>query len=179
MLTQAYWTDRLRNGAASADERERGAGALAAVAKIRRPLANLSLMSAIPADHTGIVQFTAEWCGPCQMIKPLLKKLVQEHSLPDVLEVNVDDHGETAEAFGVTSIPDILFLAEGVETARVVGASEAQLREAAAALAPRAAAVLAQKKAQKKAAASQIALPTCEDASVSCQPAKRVPSDRR
>jgi thioredoxin 1 len=78
-----------------------------------------------------IVDFWAEWCGPCKMIAPVLEDIAKEH--PDSLQVaklNVDDNPNVARRFDVMSIPTLLVFSEGVVKRRLVGAKgKAQLLE--------------------------------------------------
>lgn len=65
--------------------------------------------------------FSATWCGPCQMLKPLLKHLEPKH--PDIkfYVVDIDAHGEFADSFGVTSVPTLVMLSYGRELRRLPG----------------------------------------------------------
>ncbi len=69
-----------------------------------------------------VVDFWAAWCGPCRMIAPMLEQLAGER--PDVRfgKLNVDENPRTAAAFGVQSIPLLVFFRDGNEAGRVVGA---------------------------------------------------------
>lgn len=70
-----------------------------------------------------LVDFWAEWCGPCKMIAPILEEIAKEHdgSLK-VLKLNVDDAPSTAQRFQVMSIPTLILFKAGVEAKRIVGA---------------------------------------------------------
>jgi thioredoxin 1 len=78
-----------------------------------------------------IVDFWAEWCGPCKMIAPVLEDIAKEH--PDRIQVaklNVDDNPNIARRFDVMSIPTLLVFADGTVQRRLVGAKgKAQLLE--------------------------------------------------
>ncbi len=63
-----------------------------------------------------IVDFYADWCGPCKMLAPVLEKLKE-----NVLKVNVDEHEDLAQKFGVMSIPTIVFFKDGEEKNKVIG----------------------------------------------------------
>jgi thioredoxin 1 len=69
-----------------------------------------------------LVDFWAEWCGPCRMVGPILDELAGDH--PDVtfLKLNVDEAPEVAQRFGVMNIPTILAFEGGEVKQRVVGA---------------------------------------------------------
>lgn len=69
-----------------------------------------------------LVDFYADWCGPCKMITPIVEELAVE--LADqatVAKVDVDNAQQTATQLGVTSIPTIILFKEGQEVERVVG----------------------------------------------------------
>lgn len=85
------------------------------------------LQSEIPA----LVDFWAEWCGPCKMIAPILDEIAEEYSGKiKVCKVNVDSNPETAAKFNVRGIPSLLVFKNGVIEATKVGAlSKGQLTE--------------------------------------------------
>lgn len=63
-----------------------------------------------------IVDFYADWCGPCKMLGPVLEELDN-----NVLKINVDSHEDLAREFGVMSIPTICFFKDGNLVNKVVG----------------------------------------------------------
>ena len=70
-----------------------------------------------------IVDFWAEWCGPCKMIAPMLDELVNEYKgALTVAKVNVDSEPGLAARYGIRSIPTLLFLRGGTVVDQVVGA---------------------------------------------------------
>jgi thioredoxin 1 len=78
-----------------------------------------------------IVDFWAEWCGPCKMIAPVLEEIAKEQGgKVSVAKLNVDDNPEVARRFEVMSIPTLLVFADGEVKRRLVGAKgKAQLLE--------------------------------------------------
>lgn len=64
-----------------------------------------------------IVDFYADWCGPCKMLLPILDEI----DFTDVIKVNVDEYPEIAKRFGVMSIPTLVFFANGLEQNREIG----------------------------------------------------------
>jgi thioredoxin 1 len=70
-----------------------------------------------------VVDFWAEWCGPCKMIAPALEEIASEHEgRVQIAKLNVDDNPETARRYDVMSIPTLLVFNEGAPVKRLVGA---------------------------------------------------------
>jgi thioredoxin 1 len=75
------------------------------------------------ADTVVVVDFWAEWCGPCKMIAPTLAEIASEHEgKVRIAKLNVDDNPQTAMRFNVMSIPTLLVFNEGEPVKRLVGA---------------------------------------------------------
>ena len=83
------------------------------------------------SDEAVVVDFWAEWCGPCKMIAPILDELASEHQGKlKVAKLNVDESPEMARRFDVMSIPTLLVFRDGEVQKRLVGAKgKAQLLE--------------------------------------------------
>lgn len=69
-----------------------------------------------------LIDFYADWCGPCRMMAPVLEEIAAERSDVIVGKVNVDEEGELAAAFGVQSIPLIVLMRDGRVVAQSLGA---------------------------------------------------------
>ena len=69
-----------------------------------------------------LLDFFAEWCGPCRMIAPIIDEIAEEREDVAVCKINVDNEPSLAEAFGVFSIPTLVVLKNGEEVARATGA---------------------------------------------------------
>lgn len=68
-----------------------------------------------------LLDFYADWCGPCQMLKPILEEFEKAHPEIKVTRVNIDEDEELVEKYGVSGIPCLVFLKDGEEKAREVG----------------------------------------------------------
>ena len=77
-----------------------------------------------------LVDFWADWCGPCRMVSPILEKLGNSMSEEiKIVKLNVDENQELALNYGIRSIPSLLIFREGKEIARTVGAASEQTYE--------------------------------------------------
>ena len=70
-----------------------------------------------------VVDFFATWCGPCQMLSPVLEELSNEIPEATIVKVDVDEAPELAEKYGVYSIPNVVMIKDGKEVDRFVGFS--------------------------------------------------------
>ena len=68
-----------------------------------------------------ILDFYADWCGPCQMMKPVVEEFKNAHPEVKVVVINIDENEEQAEKFGVSTIPCFVVMKDGEEVAREVG----------------------------------------------------------
>jgi thioredoxin 1 len=75
------------------------------------------------AEGAVLVDFWAEWCGPCKMVAPILDEIAQEHGEKvQITKLNVDDNPDIARRFDVMSIPTMIVFKDGEPTKRLVGA---------------------------------------------------------
>ena len=75
----------------------------------------------LESDSKVIVDFWAEWCGPCHAVAPVLDRIADDHSLK-IVKVNIDEEQELALRYGVSSIPMMILFENGEPQASAVGA---------------------------------------------------------
>ena len=78
----------------------------------------------LKADKPVLVDFWAEWCGPCQMMLPVIEELAKEQTEIKVCKVNVDEQMELARQYRVMSIPTFLVFKNGEIIAQTLGAQQ-------------------------------------------------------
>jgi thioredoxin 1 len=76
-----------------------------------------------------IVDFWAEWCGPCRAVAPVLDQIASERDDVRIVKVNVDDEPALAQRYGILSIPTIVLFKDGEPHAAAVGAQPKQMLE--------------------------------------------------
>ncbi|HEX7099039.1 MAG TPA: thioredoxin [Acidimicrobiia bacterium] len=76
----------------------------------------------INSDKPVLVDFWAEWCGPCRMIAPILEEIAAEHDSITIAKLNIDENPQAAGRYDVMSIPTMIVFQDGVEKKRIVGA---------------------------------------------------------
>ena len=74
------------------------------------------------SDKPVIVDFWAEWCGPCKMVAPILEEIAAENPGIVIAKLNVDENPQTAASYGITSIPTMNVYSGGQIVKTIIGA---------------------------------------------------------
>ena len=75
----------------------------------------------LKSEKTVLIDFYADWCGPCKMLAPIIEDIAKENEEIKVVKVNVDDAQDLAVEYQIMSIPTIVIIKEGQETNRNIG----------------------------------------------------------
>lgn len=73
------------------------------------------------APGTVLVDFYADWCGPCKMVSPIVDEIAEEQAAISVCKINVDESAALAKQYKVMSIPTLIVFRDGKESARMIG----------------------------------------------------------
>ena len=79
-------------------------------------------LEVLQSEKTVLVDFWAEWCGPCRMVSPIVDEIAEEEDSIKVGKINVDNEPELAASFGVMSIPTLLVFKNGKLAEKAIGA---------------------------------------------------------
>jgi thioredoxin 1 len=93
-------------------------------------ITDASFKELIAGNLPVIVDFWAEWCGPCRMVGPVIEELASEYEGKVIIgKINVDDNDEISGEYGIRSIPTILYFKNGELVDKHVGAAQKSLLE--------------------------------------------------
>ena len=77
---------------------------------------------AVSSETPTLVDFWAEWCGPCRMVAPVLEQIAAEQGERlKIVKLNVDENAQTPQKFGITGIPTMILFKNGQPVERIVG----------------------------------------------------------
>ena len=79
------------------------------------------------SEKTVLLDFYADWCGPCRMVGPLVEQIAEEHPEYLVCKINVDEEPSLAAQFGVVSIPTLVVMRDGQVVTQAAGAKPKHL----------------------------------------------------
>ena len=75
----------------------------------------------LKSEKTVLIDFYANWCGPCKMLRPVLESIAEERDDVKIVSINVDDAEELSMSYGISSIPCVVKFKDGVEGDRSIG----------------------------------------------------------
>ena len=75
----------------------------------------------LQSEKRVLVDFNAEWCGPCKMMKPVLEEISASNNEIKIVSINVDDEDELASKYNISSIPCLVLIENGEEINRSIG----------------------------------------------------------
>jgi thioredoxin 1 len=89
-----------------------------------RVITNENFDEVLSAERLAVLDFWAEWCGPCRMVSPIIDELAVEYAGKVMIgKVNVDEHNDVVSRFGIRNIPTVLFFKDGQVVDKHVGAA--------------------------------------------------------
>jgi thioredoxin 1 len=84
-----------------------------------------NIKEVIESGKPVVIDFWAEWCGPCRMVSPLIEELAEEYAgKVEIGKMNVDENVDTPNEYGIRNIPTILFFKDGKIVDKQVGAAQ-------------------------------------------------------
>ncbi len=84
----------------------------------------------LDSDKLSVIDFWAEWCGPCRMVGPIIEELAKDYDgKVNICKVNVDHNAEISMMYGIRNIPTILFIKNGKVVDKQVGAAPKSVLE--------------------------------------------------
>ncbi len=88
-------------------------------------ITDANLKTVLAENKVVVVDFWAEWCGPCKMVGPVVEEIANDYKGKAAIgKCNVDDNTETPSEFGIRNIPTLLFFKDGKLVDKMVGANQ-------------------------------------------------------
>lgn len=88
-----------------------------------KQITDATLQEVLSTDKLVVIDFWAEWCGPCKMIGPIIDELSETYQEKVVIgKVDVDNNDEATAKYGIRNIPTVLFIKDGKVVDKIVGA---------------------------------------------------------
>ena len=80
----------------------------------------------LESNQVVVVDFYADWCGPCQMLSPVLEEIASKHPSLKIVKINVDDNMDICSTYHISSIPNVMIFKDGQMVDKFVGFQSAQ-----------------------------------------------------
>ncbi len=91
-------------------------------------ITDATLDKVLKTDKPVVIDFWAEWCGPCRMVAPIIEQLAEEYKDNVIVgKIDVDENNEATTKYGIRNIPTILFIKKGQVIDKIVGATDKRL----------------------------------------------------
>ncbi len=91
-------------------------------------ITDATLDKVLKTDKPVVIDFWAEWCGPCRMVAPIIEQLAEEYKDNVIVgKIDVDENNEATTKYGIRNIPTILFIKNGQVVDKIVGAADKRL----------------------------------------------------
>lgn len=75
----------------------------------------------LESEKPVLIDFFADWCGPCKMLSPIVEQIAEENDQIKVVKINIDNEQDLAVKYGIMSIPTLVVIKNGQESSRSVG----------------------------------------------------------
>jgi thioredoxin 1 len=91
-------------------------------------ITDATLDEVLNTDKPVVIDFWAEWCGPCRMVGPIIEQLAEEYKDKVIIgKVDVDENNEATTKYGIRNIPTVLFIKNGQVVDKIVGSADKRL----------------------------------------------------
>lgn len=91
-------------------------------------ITDATLDKVLKTDKPVVIDFWAEWCGPCRMVAPIIEQLAEEYKDNVIVgKIDVDENNEATTKYGIRNIPTILFIKKGQVMDKIVGTADKRL----------------------------------------------------